>query len=155
MVFLTVFVLLPLFFHGACFITVLLLPSFVFYVLTVFRVVTLAYAISWAYVIGDVYWEGYKAYSHRHEPLPKVAEVVVERTIFQSLASIVLPMFIIHTQVKIFQKIFAKMPSVKPAIRKWGPTFAGFALIPFLPIIDRPVEHCLDLGKEKIKEWRN
>jgi fission process protein 1 len=100
------------------------------------------------YVFGDVAWEGYKSHAHRKEEPSTVAAVVIERTVFQSLASIFLPMVIIHSQVSLFQKLLANTTS--PAIKKWGPTGAGFAIIPFLPLIDEPVEYCLEQAKEKI-----
>eukprot|EP01127_Copromyxa_protea_P002227 TRINITY_DN1211_c0_g1_i1.p1 TRINITY_DN1211_c0_g1~~TRINITY_DN1211_c0_g1_i1.p1 ORF type:complete len:128 (+),score=23.56 TRINITY_DN1211_c0_g1_i1:31-414(+) len=62
-------------------------------------VVRLSYGISWAYVIGDVAWEGYKAKTHRNEEGKVLAITVAERAIFQTIASIALPMVIIHSQV--------------------------------------------------------
>jgi len=115
------------------------------------RLVRLSYAISWSYVVGDVVWEGYKAFHKRGEPASKVAETLVERAIFQSIASMLLPMAIIHTQVKVFSKIFARLPELRPPVRKWGPTLSGLAIIPFLPfMLDKPVEMGLEFVKEKL-----
>lgn len=78
---------------------------------------------------------------------------MVERAIFQSVASMIIPMTLIHTQVSLFQKIFARFPDVKPVYRRWGPTMAGLSLIPFLPfMIDKPVEDALEYCKERIHE---
>jgi hypothetical protein len=70
--------------------------------------VQLTYGISWTYVIGDVAWEGYKARTHRHEDPKTVAGLVLERAIFQSIASMLIPMCLIHTQVSVFQKIISR-----------------------------------------------
>jgi len=118
------------------------------------RLVRFTYMISWSYVIGDVLWEGFKAHHYRKESPKEVAEVVVERAIFQSVASMLLPMFLIHRQVKLASVIVDKIPNVRPKVRKWGPTVAGLALIPFLPfMLDRPVEFCLEEGKSMGKEF--
>lgn len=101
------------------------------------KLVTLTYAISWAYVIGDVAYEGYKAHHHHHKDRNQVARIMTERGLFQSFASMIFPMFMIHSTVKFFQKrVFTHR------YQRWGPTFAGLALIPALPfILDKPVEH--------------
>jgi len=112
------------------------------------RLVRFTYMISWSYVIGDVLWEGFKAHHYRKESPKEVAEVVVERAIFQSVASMLLPMFLIHNQVKVASMVVDRIPNVTPKVRKWGPTVAGLALIPFLPFfLDKPVEYCLEEGK--------
>jgi len=111
------------------------------------RIVQTTYGISWAYVLGDVGWEGYKAHAHQKQPPREVAAVVTERLLFQSLASMIIPAFMIHTQVKFFQKVCKRVGR----FNKWGPTFAGLVLVPFLPlIIDHPVETTLHWVKKKL-----
>jgi len=58
-------------------------------------VVRSAYGISWAYVLGDVCWEGKKDYD-RGSDTTQLTRTVVKRTIFQSLASMALPAVTIH-----------------------------------------------------------
>jgi hypothetical protein len=61
--------------------------------------------------------------------------------VFQGIASLALPMFIIH------QTVHAAQYVTKRAGRftKWGPTVAGLALIPALPYaVDEPAEHVID-----------
>lgn len=108
-----------------------------------------AYGISWAYLIGDVSHEGYKAYLRQQKFLhpesqpgspsaratdaslggksvrghvPAIEDwrtVVVQRAIFQSLASMALPAFTIHSLVRYSGRA---MKNVKNArIRTWGP----------------------------------
>jgi hypothetical protein len=50
---------------------------------------------------------GYKDW-HAGKDKSEVTRTVLSRTIFQSLASMALPAFAIHTQVHLFQKVFAK-----------------------------------------------
>jgi len=115
------------------------------------------YCISWGYVLGDVAWEGYKARVHRRESTGTVAAVVLERAIFQSVASMLLPMFIIHQTVHLCTAAVVKMPHLPVRVRRWGPTLTGMAVIPFLPfMIDKPVEHTVEKGKELIGElWHS
>ena len=108
-----------------------------------------AYGISWAYLIGDVSHEGYKAYLRQQKTLhpemkpgipslratdaslggdsarghvPAVEDwrvVVVQRAVFQTLASMALPAFTIHSIVRYSGKA---MKNVKNArLRTWGP----------------------------------
>ena len=94
------------------------------------KIVTGAYAISWGYVICDVSYEGYKDYK-KGSDRTHITRTVLERSLFQSIASMALPAFTIHTQVKIFKKVFNKLGK----FQKWGPTCMGFALIPFIPYL--------------------
>lgn len=135
-----------------------------------------AYGISWAYILGDVSYEGYKAYWHNQrildpslqlserqkqatgllEPAPDASStalaqpksippledwrtVMAQRAIFQSVASMGLPAFTIHSVVRYSGRA---MKNVKnKTIRTWGPIGLGLAVVPFLPtLFDEPVE---------------
>lgn len=108
-----------------------------------------AYGISWAYIIGDVSHEGYKAYLRqekiRHPELtvggpatratdastagksvmrsvPLLEDwrtIAVQRAIFQSLASMGLPAFTIHSIVRYSGRAMKNVKNVK--LRTWGP----------------------------------
>jgi len=123
-------------------------------------VVTAAYGVSWLYLAGDVSYESYKA--HRRGPTPleaahfsepvRVGMAAVERATFQSIASMALPAFTIHTAVKQAKKAFNKVQS--PRVRNWGPTVTGLAIVPVLPyLFDQPVEHVTErvFGWIKVK----
>ena len=112
-----------------------------------------AYGISWAYLIGDVSLEGYKAYQRNQRILapstglykdatgmsapdgseasavlsgsahiPAIEDyrtVMAQRAVFQSIASMGLPAFTIHSIVKYSGKA---MRNVKNStLRTWGP----------------------------------
>lgn len=94
------------------------------------KFVTAAYGISWGYVLCDVSYEGYKEYKNGSDK-KEIARTVLERSLFQSIASMALPAFTIHTQVNIFKKVFKKVGK----FQKWGPTAMGFAVIPFIPYL--------------------
>jgi mitochondrial fission process protein 1 len=135
-----------------------------------------AYGISWAYILGDVGHEGYKAYWHnqrtlrpdleltRHQqkvtglfepaaagqvapgvvtPLEDYRTVMAQRAIFQSVASMGLPAFTIHSVVRYSGRA---MKDVKnKTIRTWGPIGLGLAVVPFLPtLFDHPVENAVE-----------
>ncbi|KAK7060248.1 hypothetical protein VNI00_001013 [Paramarasmius palmivorus] len=122
-------------------------------------VVTLAYGISWVYLSGDVAYESYKA--SRRGPTPfeaanfsettRISLVAVQRATFQSIASMALPAFTIHTAVKQAKKAFVNVKN--PRVKMWGPTLTGLAIVPGLPyIFDHPVEHVTEKAFEWIKE---
>ncbi|KAK4663055.1 hypothetical protein QC763_600750 [Podospora pseudopauciseta] len=138
-----------------------------------------AYGISWAYILGDVSYEGYKAYWHNQRilnpaielsshqkkllgveathdstspakltpgvvpPLEDYRTVMLQRGIFQSLASMGLPAFTIHSVVRYSGRA---MKDVKnKTVRTWGPIGLGLAVVPFLPrIFDKPVENAVE-----------
>jgi len=120
--------------------------------------VTAAYGISWLYLAGDVGYESYKA--HRRGPTPfeaahfteptRVGLVTVKRAAFQSVASMALPAFTIHTAVKQAKKAFDKSSNLR--LRSWGPTVTGLAIVPALPyIFDHPVEVATDRAFEWVE----
>lgn len=74
--------------------------------------------------------------------------VMVQRAIFQSVASMGLPAFTIHSVVKYAGKA---MKDVKNArLRTWGPIGLGLSVVPALPyLFDEPVEHATEWAFEK------
>jgi len=120
------------------------------------KIVTAAYGISWLYLAGDVGYEGYKAYRKGPSPVEaanfseptRVGMLVVKRAVFQSIASMALPAFTIHTAVKQATKAFVNVKN--PRIKAWGPTITGLSLVPGLPFLfDHPVEQATDA----VFEW--
>ncbi|KAH9947297.1 mitochondrial 18 KDa protein-domain-containing protein [Amylocystis lapponica] len=122
-------------------------------------VVTAAYGVSWLYLAGDVGYESYKA--HRRGPSPieathfseptRIGMIAVKRAVFQSIASMALPAFTIHTAVKQAKKAFVNTKN--PRVKVWGPTATGLAIVPVLPyLFDKPVEHATDVVFEWIEK---
>ncbi|KAH6915447.1 mitochondrial 18 KDa protein-domain-containing protein [Coprinopsis sp. MPI-PUGE-AT-0042] len=114
-------------------------------------IVTAAYGVSWLYLSGDVGYETYKA--HHVGPTPieaanfseptRLALSAVQRATFQSIASMALPAFTIHTVVAQAKKAFVNAKN--PRVKLWGPTVTGLAIVPALPyMFDHPVEHATD-----------
>ncbi|KAI0845525.1 mitochondrial 18 KDa protein-domain-containing protein [Daldinia vernicosa] len=134
-----------------------------------------AYGISWAYILGDVSYEGYKAYLHNQRkknpqivlsekqqkitglpptpppdakpepvsPLEDYRTVMVQRALFQSLASMGLPAFTIHSVVKYSGRALRNVKN--QTIRVWGPIGLGLSIVPFLPtLFDKPVENAVE-----------
>jgi fission process protein 1 len=109
------------------------------------NIVNLSYAVSISYVLGDVGYEGYKEYK-RKSSNKVIAETVGERFVFQLIASLLVPAFVIHSCVNVGKKIFAKYQGGKYI--RWGPTFLGLSVVPLLPLlIDPPVEYALETAK--------
>lgn len=160
------------------------------------NLVRTAYGISWAYILGDVSYEGYKAYlsnqrilnpgrtfSERQkrlvgvDALPPIFEkstdaaersggkaietiappaaaglvspledwrtVMAQRAIFQSIASMGLPAFTIHSVVRYSGQALKNVKN--KTIRTWGPIGLGLAVVPFLPtLFDKPVENAVE-----------
>jgi fission process protein 1 len=76
-------------------------------------------------------------------PLEDYRTVMVQRAIFQSLASMGLPAFTIHSVVKYTGRA---MKNVKSApLRTWTPIGLGLSVVPFLPsLFDEPVENAVE-----------
>ncbi|KAI8962329.1 mitochondrial 18 KDa protein-domain-containing protein [Daldinia sp. FL1419] len=134
-----------------------------------------AYGVSWAYILGDVSYEGYKAYwqnqrtlnpqlvlSEKQQkvtglsiqapadakpgvvsPLEDYRTVMVQRGIFQSVASMGLPAFTIHSVVRYSGRALKDVKN--KTLRVWGPIGLGLAIVPFLPtLFDKPVENAVE-----------
>lgn len=131
------------------------------------RLVTAAYGVSWLYLIGDVSYEAWKAklrqqgVADTYKPWdtipyppadvqakslsesPDWKLVAFKRAIFQSIASMGLPAFTIHSTVKYAGMAFRNVKN--PAIRMYAPVALGLAIVPALPyLFDEPVERALD-----------
>lgn len=126
------------------------------------NMVRAAYGVSWAYLIGDVSHEGYKAYLRNEEvrhpkPKPDAPEgtalqapgkvpaiedyraVMMQRGVFQAVASMGLPAFTIHSIVRYSGRAMKHVKN--PKVRTWGPIGLGLAAVPALPyMFDHPVE---------------
>lgn len=76
-------------------------------------------------------------------PLQDWRTVMVQRGIFQAVASMGLPAFTIHSVVRYSGRA---MKNVKNAtVRTWTPIGLGLAVVPFLPsMFDEPVEHAVE-----------
>ncbi|KAJ4225596.1 hypothetical protein FSOLCH5_006115 [Fusarium solani] len=132
------------------------------------------------YLLGDVSYEGYKAYWHNQRvrdptiqltarqekitglpaietrvvkpsevsPLEDYRTVMVQRAIFQSVASMGLPAFTIHSVVRYSGRAMKDMKN--KMIRTWAPIGLGLAVVPFLPaMFDEPVENAVEWAFHK------
>lgn len=81
-------------------------------------------------------------------PLEDYRTVMVQRAIFQSLASMGLPAFTIHSVVRYSGRAMKDMKN--KVIRTWAPIGLGLAIVPFLPaMFDEPVEHAVEWAFHK------
>jgi mitochondrial fission process protein 1 len=76
-------------------------------------------------------------------PLEDYRTVMAQRAVFQSIASMGLPAFTIHSIVRYSGRAFKDFKN--PRIRTWGPIGLGLAAVPFLPFLfDKPVEEAVE-----------
>lgn len=76
-------------------------------------------------------------------PLEDYRTVMVQRGIFQSLASMGLPAFTIHSVVRYSGRALKDVKNKR--LRTWGPIGLGLAIVPFLPtLFDEPVENAVE-----------
>ncbi|KNF04680.1 hypothetical protein PSTG_02166 [Puccinia striiformis f. sp. tritici PST-78] len=121
------------------------------------KVVTGAYGISIAYVLGDVAYEGWKGHLQAQgDPNDNlvIGLKVARRAAFQGTAikTLFLRLSLIsHSAVRYSKKfIFSNMAN--PRIQSIGPTAVGLGIIPFLPtLFDEPVEHFVDKAFDQIE----
>ncbi len=97
--------------------------------------VNASYGVAVGYVGADVVSQAAKA-SAAGANSAEVTRVAAQTATFQLLASVLAPFAAIHTQVAVFQKLLRNTPAARH-----GPSAAGLALIPFLPLVDEPIEH--------------
>lgn len=140
------------------------------------RLVNTAYGISWLYIAGDVVYEGWRArlkqqglYHPGLRPwdlVPQVPEeqrlaaaegardwrlVSIERAVFQSIATMGLPAFTIHSTIRYSGRLFKNAKN--PQIKTFGPVALGLAVVPVLPyLFDKPVENAVDIVFRKIED---
>ncbi|GAA5867041.1 hypothetical protein JCM3774_003765 [Rhodotorula dairenensis] len=121
------------------------------------KTVTAAYGVSWAYLIGDVVYESWKAKGRASELAPDHVSHVVgltfaKRAVFQSVASMLLPSLTIHSIVK-YTALFIKKRGIQNIrVRQWLPSALGLGTIPFLPFLfDEPVEHLTDSTFDRLE----
>lgn len=135
--------------------------------------VKMCYGISWSYILGDVAYEGWKAKLRSEgrltkglrpwdpipEPNPLALKmnsndldyrlVMLKRGLFQSIASMGLPAFTIHSSVRYGSYFFKNFKNHR--IRTYGPVGLGLAIVPALPyLFDEPVEHVMDAIFDKL-----
>jgi mitochondrial fission process protein 1 len=76
-------------------------------------------------------------------PLEDWRTVMVQRAIFQSVASMGLPAFTIHSVVRYSGRALKDVKN--KTVRTWAPIGLGLAVVPFLPtLFDAPVENAVE-----------
>jgi fission process protein 1 len=127
-------------------------------------VVKSLYCVSWIYVCGDV---GYTTYHYHREGVQghDLYRVFIERSVFQALATMLLPAITIHEIVRITnKKMFFEgskfmslnfMRNHKWALR-YGGTICGLSIVPFLPFMyDVPVKFLCQNFFNFTMPWKN
>jgi fission process protein 1 len=115
------------------------------------KVVYAAYGMSGAYCFGAV---GYKGYTAKNEGKQgaELADIIGQETVFQLVASLLLPGIIIHTGVHQTQKLL-KARQARPFLQSWAPSLVGLGLIPAMPLVDHPCEMLLEKGFHELHPY--
>lgn len=86
---------------------------------------------------------------HPAKPM-SMTQLVVERSVFQAVASVAVPFMVIHTAVDTTRKLCKRFGR----FQKWGPSVVGLGVIPFLPLfLDEPIEVGLETLFQKYGPW--
>ena len=96
------------------------------------------YGLAISYIAGEV---GYTTWREYKKPDGDALRALCHASIFQGVASLAVPMVIIHQAVHATQALTKRVGR----FTRWGPTCAGLALIPVLPYaVDHPCEVAID-----------
>mmetsp|Transcript_43359 Transcript_43359/g.92832 ORF Transcript_43359/g.92832 Transcript_43359/m.92832 type:complete len:354 (+) Transcript_43359:155-1216(+) len=98
------------------------------------------YGLTFLYVAVGIGYETGNEYL-KGSPSDIVWRSFWQASAFQSLASVIVPAAIIHKVVHTVQGQLHRLPP-HPYVR-WVPTAVALCCIPFLPLVDEPVEHFL------------
>ncbi|CAJ1353625.1 unnamed protein product, partial [Effrenium voratum] len=116
--------------------------------------VNLSYGVAGAYVIGQTAVAGYRRLEDTGST-KEAAAACAHTAAFQCLASLALPAVIIHTTVHQLQHVLDRKRFVHPQLVRFGPSTAGLATLPFLPLLDPPCEHAVDFLFERFwPDWK-
>lgn len=107
------------------------------------RMVNASYALAGLYCFADVGYNGYAEYGKSKGDMNKVGMTVAHSAVFQGVASLFLPYIIIHNAVHQSNHRLFKASS-SAFLRNWGSSGVALCIIPFLPMVDGPVEMVVD-----------
>jgi hypothetical protein len=105
------------------------------------RMIHSSHIVSLLYVMGDIGLETYRlqqnAFVHEKTKVTvSLSSFLMERTVFQAVASLLVPTVLITQSVKYSHTFFTRWGKYT----KWGPSCVGLCWIPFLPMLDGPIE---------------
>lgn len=105
------------------------------------HLVNACYGISFAYVGADIAYTTAK----QHDIDPSLTtRTFLERSLFQGLASLLLPALTIHSIVDL-AAVTLKKRNASMFLMRWGPSGVGLAMLPLLPVLlDEPVEWAVE-----------
>ena len=108
--------------------------------------VRLCYAVSWTYVLLDVLIRAADEMSLRGQTW-RVVRTLLFFSVFHTLATMLLPAYLIHTAVhQTHQALHTQASRALQRHAMWAPTVVGLLLIPIMPLLDEPMEHALELA---------
>ena len=111
-------------------------------------IVRACYGMTWLYVAVDVGYNTSEAYL-AGKPNETIARTAVHATVFQVIASVLVPSLIIHQAVHMAQHaVHGRIPPGR--IATWLPSVFGLCLIPLLPYVDEPCEHLIEVAFDKV-----
>lgn len=119
------------------------------------QLVNMSYGVAIAYVLADTGIEVRRKH-HIGYDSDVLIGTAAHRLVFHAAVSLALPAVIIHTAVHQSHKWLDRpMFEAMPRVHRYGPTAVGLAIIPFLPILDHPAEHILEIAFDRAwPKWR-
>jgi len=113
------------------------------------------YAVSWTYVLLDVLLRTGDEVALRGRTW-RVLRTLLFFSIFHTVATMLIPAFVIHSAVHSAQHalevLTPRVPWLEGSHLWWVPTAIGLVLIPLMPLLDAPVEGLLEAGFHRL--WR-
>ena len=111
-----------------------------------------SYVLAFGYCFADAISTGYQSYYHQYHRTNtndeseqrRIRRAVVgtlDTLLWQSLASVMIPGYVIHTIVKLTKYSLPKQAKIPIFISTWLPTATGLFAIPF---IVHPIDHSVD-----------
>lgn len=126
------------------------------------KLVTPSYMVSFGYCFADAGTTGYDIYTkyddsnrnnkNQYSKSVTTALYAGDVLLWQSLASVMIPGFTIHTIVRASRFAVARSPILLAAsVKEWTPTFIGLGSI---PLIIHPIDHLVDtLLNNTTRQW--
>jgi mitochondrial fission process protein 1 len=120
-------------------------------------IVSVSYVITFGYCLTDIGMEAYDLH-HRgyktkdHKQSLTMTQCIVERTVFQGLASIGIPLAIIRSAVSFGKIVFPKIGR----FQRFGPSLLGLSVLPMLPLcLDEPIRAGIEHAFDNYGPWAN
>lgn len=110
------------------------------------RLVVPSYVLAFGYVFADVEYQ-----RRKQTTSAKMVAAAVDTLVWQTLASVLIPGFVINRVVWASQSILKRSPLRSNTAKQWAPVFIGLSAVPFIvEPIDTAVHWGMDTSIRKL-----